>query len=164
MNASAIARVLFATLGLAASAAPAAALNIADFYESCFSQSYDAAYLAKHPGQRVGAMRAEIIDWGDNPFVRIHYTLRNGKTYLTGGDCYDAIQGGFTCHRCKDESCATGDQTFKLLLKSRNAIVFVNDTTGLSAKNDDGGIDTLPAGGEHGAFALSRTAASACQK
>lgn len=163
MRVASLARMHLAALGLAVWAAPAAALDIADFYESCFVRSYDAAHLAKHPGQRVSAMQVEILQWEDNAYARITYALRGGANFRTGGDCYDAIAGGYLCHRCKDESCDTGEQNFKLMLKSKDAIQIVNDTTGLTAENEGGGIDNLEAGGEHGAFALARTAFSVCE-
>jgi len=157
-------RMLFAAFALALNAAPAAALDIADFYESCFMRSYDAAHLQKHPGQRVAAMTVEILQWEDNAYARITYALRGGANFRTGGDCYDPIKDGFVCHRCKDDSCDTGDENFKLILKSKDEIRIVNDTTGLTATNDDDEVDRLEAGGEHGVFALTRTAFSACEK
>jgi hypothetical protein len=149
-------------LGLAESAFPATALDVSDFYESCFIRSYDDAHLAKHPGQRVSAMQAEIIEWEANPFVRITYAVRGGANFHVAGDCYDEIAGGYLCHLCKDDSCQSGEQTFKVLFKGKDSITIVNDTTGLTASNDSA-TDELSAGGEHGAFALSRTAYSVCE-
>jgi hypothetical protein len=148
---------------LAASIGPAAALDVAGFYESCFVRGYDAAHLEEHPGQRVGWIRAEIVEWETNPFVRVTCALRDGSRFAFAGDCYDEIDGGYLCHRCRDDGCETGEETFKLLLKKRDAIVVANDTKGVSAQSEDGAADTLPAGGEHGAFALSRTDYSACE-
>jgi hypothetical protein len=150
-------------LSLASPVAPAAALGVSDFYESCFIRSYDAAHLDKHPNQRVSAIQAEIIEWETNPFVRITYAVRGGASYSLAGDCYDEIAGGYLCHLCKDESCETGEQTFKVLLKGRDAITIVNDTTGLTGEDDSGAADHLDTGGEHGAFALARTAYSVCE-
>jgi hypothetical protein len=147
---------------LALPAAPARALEISAFYDSCFVRTYDAAHLTKHPGQRVAAMKAEIIQWEENPFVRITYTLRDGGKYSVGGDCYDAIEGGYLCHLCVDESCETGEQTFKVMLKSKDAISIVNDTTGLTGKGEGDAADELKPGGEHASFALKRTDYSAC--
>lgn len=147
---------------LAAFAGPAFSLDVDDFYESCFARSYDAAHLDKHPGQRVGSIRVEIIQWEDNPFLRVSYVLRDGERYSLGGDCYDPIEGGYLCHRCKNDSCESGEQTFKVLLKSADSILIVNDTTGITGVNGDAATDTLEPGGEHGAFALTRTAYSAC--
>ena len=157
------AQLLMSALGLISSAVPAAALNVSDFYESCFIRSYDAAHLAKHPGQRVSAIQAEIIEWEANPFVRITYAVRGGANYRVAGDCYDEIEGGYLCHLCKDDSCQTGEQTFKVFLKNKDSITIVNDTTGLTGKDDNGATDELLAGGEHGAFALDRTAYSVCE-
>jgi len=151
-----------ALLLAAGASAPASALDISDFYESCFARTYDAAHLAKHRGQRVVAMKAEIIEWEANPFVRISYALREGGEYTVAGDCYNEIAGGYLCHLCVDESCETGEQTFKVMLKSRETITILNDTTGLTARSEGGGRDELAAGGEHAAFALARTDYSAC--
>jgi hypothetical protein len=145
-------------------AAPARALDVSAFYESCFQRSYDAAHLKKHPGQRVASMKAEIIEWEENPFVRITYTVRDGGKYSVGGDCYDAIDGGYLCHLCVDESCETGEQTFKVMLKRKDAISILNDTTGVTGESKSGGKDELAPGGEHGSFALARTDYSACSK
>jgi hypothetical protein len=150
-------------LGLVSSALPATALDVSDFYESCFIRSYDAAHLAKHPGQRVSAVQAEIIEWEANPFVRITYAVKGGANYRLAGDCYDEIAGGYLCHLCKDESCETGEQTFKILLKEKDSIDIINDTTGLTGEDESGATDELPSGGEHGAFALARTAYSVCE-
>lgn len=146
------------------SAEPAHALDVSAFYESCFQRTYDAAHLKKHPGQRVASMKAEIIEWEENPFVRITYTVRDGGTFSVGGDCYDAITGGYLCHLCVDESCETGQQTFKVMLKSKDAISILNDTTGVTGESKSGGKDELAPGGEHGSFALARTDYSACSK
>jgi hypothetical protein len=108
-------------------------------------------------------MTVEILQWEDNPYVRITYALRGGANFRTGGDCYEEIGGGYLCHRCADDSCSAGDQNFKLMLRSRDSILIVNDTTGLTAESEDGSTDTLEPGGEHGAFALKRTAFSACE-
>ena len=159
-----IRNALFGLLGVAVSTAPAAALDVSDFYESCFIRNYDAAHLAKHPEQRVAAMQVEIIEWETNPFVRIAYALRGGANYSLAGDCYDEIAGGFLCHLCVDESCETGEQTFKVMLKSRDAITIVNDTTGVTGEDESGATDHLEPGGEHGAFALTRTAYSVCEE
>ena len=156
-------RLLMSVLGLVSSAFPAIALNVSDFYESCFIGSYDAAHLAKHPGQRVSAIQVEIIEWEANPFVRITYAVRGGANYSLAGDCYDEIDGGFLCHLCKDDSCETGEQAFKVLLKDKDSIAIVNDTTGLTGEDDSGATDQLEACGEHGAFALTRTAYSVCE-
>jgi hypothetical protein len=158
-----LARILFAALALAATVLPAAALDIADFYESCFVRSYDAAHLDKHPAQRVSAMQVEILQWEDNPYVRITYALRGGANFRTGGDCYDPIDGGYLCHRCKEESCDSGEETFKILLKDKDSIRIVNDMTGLTATDDEDAVDKLEAGGEHAIFALARTAFSVCE-
>ena len=117
-----------------------------DFYESCFIRSYDAAHLAEHPGQRVSAMQAEIIEWEANPFVRITYAVRGGANYSLAGDCYDEIAGGYLCHLCEDDSCETGEQTFKVLLKDKDSITIVNDTTGLTGE-DESGADGRACGG-----------------
>jgi hypothetical protein len=150
-------------LGLVSSALPATALDVSDFYESCFIRSYDAAHLARHPGQRVSAVQAEIIEWEANPFVRITYAVKGGANYRLAGDCYDEIAGGYLCHLCKDDGCETGEQTFKVLLKDKDSIDIVNDTTGLTGEDESGATDELPSGGEHGAFALARTAYSVCE-
>jgi hypothetical protein len=150
-------------LGFACFGTPATALDTSEFYESCFARTYDAAHLEEHPGQRVGWIRAEIIEWEANPFVRVTYTTRDGSRFAFAGDCYDEIDGGYLCHRCKDDGCETGEESFKLLLKKKDAIVFANDTTGVTAEAEDGATDTLAAGGEHRAFALSRTDYSACE-
>ena len=142
--------------------APASALDVSAFYDSCFVRTYDTAHLAKHPAQRVSAMKAEIIEWESNPFVRIAYTLRDGGKFSVGGDCYDAIEGGYLCHLCVDESCETGEQTFKVMLKGNDAISIVNDTTGVTAKSESDTTDELKPGGEHASFALARTDYSAC--
>jgi hypothetical protein len=154
--------LLFATLMLPGAAAPARALDISAFYESCFVRTYDATHLTKHPGQRVAAMMAEIIQWEENPFVRITYTLRDGGKYSVGGDCYDAIEGGYLCHLCVDESCETGEQTFKVMLKTKDAIGILNDTTGVTGKSESDATDELKPGGEHASFALARTDYAAC--
>ena len=147
---------------LASSALPAMALDASDFYESCFIRSYDDAHLAKHPGQRVSAIQAEIIEWEANPFVRITYAVRGGANFHVAGDCYDEIAGGYLCHLCRDDSCQSGEQTFKVLFRDKDSITIVNDTTGVTAADDNGATDELSAGGEHGAFALSRVAYSVC--
>ena len=144
-------------------ASPAAALDPAPFYDSCFIRNYDADHLAKHPGQLVAAMQVEIIEWEANPFVRINYALRGGANYSLAGDCYDEISGGFLCHLCVDDSCETGEETFKVLLKSSDSITIVNDTTGVTGEDEGGARDHLDPGGEHGAFALKRTAYSVCE-
>lgn len=156
-------RLLIGAFGVLASAFPAAALDVSAFYESCFIRSYDAAHLEQHPGQRVSAMQAEIIEWETNPFVRVTYAVRGGASYSLAGDCYDKIEGGYLCHLCKDDGCETGEQTFKVILKSLDAITIVNDTTGLTGEDESGARDELAAGGEHGAFALTRTAYSVCE-
>lgn len=158
-----LSRLLIGSLSVAIFASPAMALDVSDFYESCFIRSYDAAHLAKHPGQRVSAIQAEIIEWEANPFVRITYAVRGGANFSLAGDCYDEIEGGYLCHLCKDDSCQTGEQTFKVLLKDKDSITIVNDTTGLTGEDDNGAMDELSAGGEHGAFALDRTAYSVCE-
>jgi hypothetical protein len=145
-------------------AAPAFALDVSAFYDSCFVRTYGAAHLKKHPAQRVAAMKAEIVEWEENPFVRITYTVRDGGKFSVGGDCYDAIEGGYLCHLCVDESCETGEQTFKVMLKSADAISIVNDTTGVTGESKSGGKDELQAGGEHASFALTRTDYAACGK
>jgi hypothetical protein len=43
------------------------------------------------------------------------------------------------------------------------ALTIVNDTTGLTGEDESGATDRLTAGGEHGAFALTRTAYSVCE-
>jgi hypothetical protein len=154
--------ILLAALMLLGAAAPAFAIDISAFYESCFVRTYDPAHLAKHPGQRVAAMKAEIIQWEENPFVRITYTLRDGGKFSVGGDCYDAIEGGYLCHLCVDESCETGEQTFKVMLKSKEAISILNDTTGVTGKSESDASDELKPGGEHASFALVRTDYTAC--
>ena len=151
-----------AALAILGMTSPASALEVSAFYDSCFMKTYDAAHLAKHGAQRVTAMMAEIIEWEENPFVRITYALRDGGKYSLGGDCYDAIEGGYLCHLCLDESCETGEQTFKVLLKSRDSISIVNDTTGVTGKSEGGAADKLEAGGEHKSFALARTDYAAC--
>jgi hypothetical protein len=143
---------------------PAAALDVSEFYEACFVRAYDGAHLQKHPGQSVSWIRAEIIEWEANPFVRVTYEVRDGARFRFAGDCYDEIDGGYLCHRCKDDSCSTGEETFKLLLRRNDAIVIANDTTGMTAESEDGAVDLLPADDEHGAFALSRTDYSACEE
>ena len=158
-----LASLVLGALALAASAFPATALDVSDFYESCFIRSYDDAHLAKHPGQRVSAIQAEIIEWEASPFVRITYAVRGGANFHVAGDCYDEIAGGYLCHLCNDESCETGEQTFKVLLKDKDSITIVNDTTGLTGADDNGATDELSPGGEHGAFALSRVAYSVCE-
>jgi hypothetical protein len=157
------ARLLLCAFGIGASAGPAAALDVSAFYESCFIRNYDAAHLDKHPGQRVAAMQVEIIEWEASPFVRIDYAVRGGANYRLAGDCYDEITGGFLCHLCADDSCQTGEETFKVMLKNTDAITIVNDTTGVTGENDGGERDHLDPGGEHGAFALTRTAYSVCE-
>jgi hypothetical protein len=156
-------RLLPALCAAFLSASPAAALDVSAFYDSCFVRNYDADHLAKHPGQRVAAMRVEIIEWETNPFARISYALRGGANYSLAGDCYDEIPGGYLCHLCRDDSCQTGEETFKVLLKSKDAITIVNDTTGITGRSDDEASDRLDPGGEHGAFALTRTAYSVCE-
>ena len=157
------ARLLLCTFGIGASAVPAAALDVSAFYESCFIRNYDAAHLEKHPDQRVAAMQVEIIEWEANPFVRINYAVRGGASYVLAGDCYDEISGGYLCHLCADDSCQTGEETFKVMLKNADAITIVNDTTGVTGRDDAGTTDHLDAGGEHEAFALTRTAYSVCE-
>ena len=130
-------------MGLAALAATtlvtqAFALDVSAFYESCFIRNYDTAHLNKHAGQRVTSIMAEIIEWEANPFVRLTYTLRDGSKFSAGGDCYDAIEGGYLCHLCVDESCETGEQTFKVLLKNKDSVTIVNDTTGLTGEDENG--------------------------
>ena len=129
-------RVLAGAFMLMSLVTPAAALDATPFYESCFIRNYDADHLAKHPGQRVAAMRVEIIEWEANPFVRINYALRGGAGYSLAGDCYDEISGGFLCHLCVDDSCETGEETFKVLLKSNDSITIVNETTGVTGEDE----------------------------
>ena len=161
---NAITRIALLSVAAApSSVAPAYALDVAAFYESCFVRTYDAAHLAKHPDQRVAAMRVEIIEWEANPFVRITYAVRGGGDYSVAGDCYDEIEGGYLCHLCVDDSCETGEQTFKVMLKNKDAITIVNDTTGLTGRSEVGASDPLEPGGEHGAFALTRTVYSVCE-
>jgi hypothetical protein len=146
--------------------APALAQDYAAFYESCFARDYDAAHLAAHAGQDVTAVTAEIIEWETNPFVRVGLTLRSGERYSLGGDCYDPIEGGVLCHLCRDESCESGEETFKVMLKSADRITIVNDTTGVTGRasdEDGGGSRLIAAGGEHGAFALTRADAARCE-
>jgi hypothetical protein len=51
-----------------------------------------------------------------------------------------------------------------VMLKDKDAINIVNDTTGVTATSETGATDELAPGGEHGVFALARTAYSACEK
>src|SRR3712207_7258731 len=67
------------------------------------SQSYDAAYLARHWGQRISAISVQFQGFEDSLLASVTYGLRYGTKFGFSGECREAIEGGFLCQACRSE-------------------------------------------------------------
>ena len=143
-------------------AAAAAAQDSAALIDTCFARSYDTAHLAEHPQQRVAAISVAFQSFEDSLLAGVIYKLRFGPRFSFSGDCYTAIEGGFLCEACGNDSCQGNGESFKILWSGGDEVQLVNDTTGLFAENPEGGRDRLAPGGEHRLFALKRAPAEDC--
>jgi hypothetical protein len=142
---------------------PTVAQHSAALIDTCFSRTYDAAHLARHPAQRVAAISVAFQTFEDSLLAGVMYKLRFGPTFSFSGDCYTAIEGGFLCQACgTTDSCQGSGESFKILWSGGDEVQLVNDTSGLFAENAEGGRDRLAPGGEHRLFALKRAPAEEC--
>lgn len=139
-----------------------AAENPPNLFGSCFARSYDARYLAAHPGQRVAAISANFQGFEDNLLTSVIYKLRYGTTFGFSGPCYVKIEGGFLCEACVNDNCETSGGQFEVRWSGGDSVKLVNNTTGMLSKNAEGGRDYLPAGGENGEFVPRRAAPEDC--
>jgi hypothetical protein len=162
MPAHALPQAVFAVAALTASVTQAASQDASALYDTCFARTYDAAHLAAHPGQRLTAISVNFQVFEDDLLASVIYTLRYGTKFGFSGACYVKIEGGFLCDACVNDSCETSGEHFVVLWSGGDSVKLVNDLTGMLAKNAEGGRDYLPAGGEHGEFALRRAAPEAC--
>jgi hypothetical protein len=147
---------------LAASVVPAVSEDAAALYDKCFSRTYDAAHLARHPGQRVSAISVQFQEFEGDLLASVIYKLRFGTKFGFSGACYVKIEGGYACDACVNDSCESNGEKFRILWSGGDTVKLVNDETGMLAKNAEGGRDYLAAGGEHAAFVLRRGAADNC--
>jgi hypothetical protein len=145
---------VLACLAAIALACPAAAQDAAGLYNTCFMRIYDSAHMQSHPGQRVVQIQAAFQQNEENLWAGVYYTRADGQKFGLSGDCYEKISGGFLCHVCANDSCDQTGETFKVLWSGGATLDLVNDTTGLSGRDAQGGDDRLPAGGGNGVFRL----------
>jgi len=152
-----------AILALLAVSDRAAALDTADLSGSCFARTYDRAYLAAHPGQRVAAIAVQFSDLADSLLAGVSYKLRYGPRFGFSGECYGREKGAILCDACGTaDSCRGTRESFKVVWSGGDVLQIVNDTTGLAAANPAGGRDRLNPNGPHRTFHLSRAAPEAC--
>ena len=141
---------------------PVAAQEASALYGACFARTYDAKHLAAHRGQRVSAISVLFQGFEDSLLAAVSYRLRSGPKFGFSGDCHVVIEGGYFCQSCGNDVCEGTGETFKILWSGGETVQLVNDTTGVLAKNAEGGRDYLRSGGEHGVFLLNRAAPDAC--
>jgi hypothetical protein len=149
-------RAVLAAGALAASVGPAISDDASTLYDKCFSRTYNAAHLAKHPGQRVIAISAQFQEFEGDLLASVIYKLRYGTKFGFSGACYVKIEGGYACDACVNDSCESNGEKFKILWSGGNTVRLVNDQTGMLAENAEGGRDYLAAGGELAEFVLRR--------
>jgi hypothetical protein len=135
-------------------AEPALSQDAAGLYDKCFTRTYSAEHLAKHPGQRVSAISINFQSFEDDLLASVVYTLRYGTKFGFSGACYIKIEGGFSCEGCVNDSCESNGEKFKILWSGGDTVRLVNEETGMLAENAEGGRDYLAAGGEHAEFVL----------
>lgn len=155
-------RILSGAIVAAMMVSQAAAQEASTLYETCFVRAYDPGHLESHPGQRVAAMSVYFQNFADTLLAGVSYKLRYGAKYGFSGDCHDAIDGGFACESCINDSCEGGGEGFKIFWAGENRIRLVNDSTGVVAENAEGGRDYLRAGNENRVFILTRGTLADC--
>jgi len=156
-------RAILAGSVLAASGGEAASPDVSALYHTCFARTYSATHLAAHPGQRVSAIAVNFQVFGDDLLASVIYTLKYGTRFGFSGACYVKIDGGFQCEGCVTDNCETGGEKFKILWSGGDTVRLVNDSTGMLAKNVEGGRDYLAADGEHREFLLRRGSTDDCE-
>ena len=103
-------------------AVPAAAQDASSLYESCFVRIYDPSHLQAHPGQRVQTINVYFQNFADTLLASVTYTLRFGAKFGFSGECQDAIEGGFLCRACANDSCEANGESFKILWSGGDSI------------------------------------------
>ena len=137
---------------------------------ACFVHRYDARHLARHPKQKVGAMK--LLLTADNQpneptayAYKVGVNIRNKPGNFDGGSSCGHVVGedgktviGFVC----ETGCGGSGIEIAVSRNSKTAIVHLDSIGVRDRSNPDGDTITLESGADDKVFRLDRVDASEC--
>lgn len=139
---------------------------------ACFVRRYDAEHLARHPKQKVAAMKLLVSAELDREDKELHNAFRLGFRYRhrtgdfdSSGDCHHVVfvKDGNEVRLGCGVDCEGGSIGVALSKDDRSAVVrLARVRVWLHNKPDDEAERSLEAGADDGIFRLDRTDTSEC--
>lgn len=139
---------------------------------ACFVRRYDAAHLARHPKQKVAAMKLLISAEADKEDKQLHNSFRLGFRYRhragdfdSSGDCRHVVfvKDGNEVRLGCGVDCEGGGIGVALSRDDKSAIVrLARVRVWQNNKPDDDAEQSLVAGDDDGIFRLDRTDNAEC--
>lgn len=138
---------------------------------ACFVRRYDAEHLAKHPRQKVAAMKLLVSSEYDKEDKEPHYSFRLGFKYRhrsgdfdTSGSCsHHAVKAGDEVRFGCGVDCDGGGIEVALSKDDRSTLVRLERVkVWQNNKLDDDAEESLVAGADDGIFRLDRADNAEC--